>query len=202
MSFPHMASMRPRPDAAENSMRTSGTATWPAGFNEAAARCRGKRSPPLRRRSTGRCFNEAAARCRGKPSHTDFHPSTDIASMRPRPDAAENRDRCRRTPCCSAGFNEAAARCRGKPEVAVDAAGRERHASMRPRPDAAENPERRRGPPPPPPASMRPRPDAAENTIWRWMEGARISRFNEAAARCRGKRHASSFTQDACRELQ
>ena len=62
-------------------------------FNEAAARCRGKR---WRRRgaclrSTG--FNEAAARCRGKLGAPGGWLSFCIpASMRPRPDAAENGD--------------------------------------------------------------------------------------------------------------
>ena len=82
--------------------------------------------------------------------------------MRPRPDAAENlADRL------SAAMN--------------------RIASMRPRPDAAENAT-------PPPAgttqavaSMRPRPDAAENQSQRCRLSRRPFRFNEAAARCRGK---------------
>ena len=64
----------------------------------------------------------------------------DLASMRPRPDAAEN----------------AAADAAADLDAAL--------ASMRPRPDAAENqglrlPDARRRQP----ASMRPRPDAAEN---------------------------------------
>ena len=112
------------------------------------------------------------------------------ASMRPRPDAAENRDPAggpggRR----AARFNEAAARCRGKPLVRQRRYDAGAIASMRPRPDAAENPavwrrwhtaSRR--------ASMRPRPDAAENrrragTTATWRRRC----FNEAAARCRGK---------------
>ena len=62
-----------------------------------------------------RCFNEAAARCRGK--HDERVGGAGVgapASMRPRPDAAENRP----------------GRARG---------GRGQLASMRPRPDAAEN---------------------------------------------------------------
>ena len=35
-------------------------------------------------------FNEAAARCRGKPTITAYLGSARLASMRPRPDAAEN----------------------------------------------------------------------------------------------------------------
>ena len=68
-----------------------------SGFNEAAARCRGKlprgiRSPPYPRR-----FNEAAARCRGK-------------RVRSRAPGGWS-SRC---------FNEAAARCRGKRLVRVE----------------------------------------------------------------------------------
>ena len=37
-----------------------------------------------------------------------------VASMRPRPDAAENRDVARVAAVDGIGFNEAAARCRGK----------------------------------------------------------------------------------------
>ena len=44
-------------------------------------------------------FNEAAARCRGKLTIEGGQSKRDRASMRPRPDAAENlidgRDRCR-----------------------------------------------------------------------------------------------------------
>ena len=86
-------------------------------FNEAAARCRGKpQSHRRRQRRHRRGFNEAAARCRGKP-HDEKLKMTDpdAASMRPRPDAAENQD-------------------------VVDVQTlRLCRASMRPRPDAAEN---------------------------------------------------------------
>ena len=37
-----IASMRPRPDAAENEEEEDMTRHWWQGFNEAAARCRGK----------------------------------------------------------------------------------------------------------------------------------------------------------------
>ena len=60
------ASMRPRPDAAENLRAQARRFVISLGFNEAAARCRGKR---WRTRARGRWssrFNEAAARCRGK----------------------------------------------------------------------------------------------------------------------------------------
>ena len=86
-------------------------------FNEAAARCRGKPLRPFRRApAPRRRFNEAAARCRGKPEGpTDLLPDSDTASMRPRPDAAENLGAGLRFEDHESGFNEAAARCRGKP---------------------------------------------------------------------------------------
>ena len=171
--------------------------TWPAsgprkpatGFNEAAARCRGKRRP-LRPGARGRGgFNEAAARCRGKRlRRVRLGPDHARASMRPRPDAAENsRLQVRR-------FLPPRASMRPRPDAAENHRVaririRDSGASMRPRPDAAENGERRRvgglggG------ASMRPRPDAAENSVSPLGLMLRPCCFNEAAARCRGKRH-------------
>ena len=90
-----------------------------AGFNEAAARCRGKRLIALHARV-----------------------ANGDASMRPRPDAAENTVRPRGATRRAIGrrFNEAAARCRGKPPIVVaDERPVRAQASMRPRPDAAEN---------------------------------------------------------------
>ena len=115
-------------------------------------------------------------------------PATRDASMRPRPDAAENRWRCWDRRWRPRRFNEAAARCRGKPRRNTDAESRPHRASMRPRPDAAENPTagatlREHAQV----ASMRPRPDAAENLAGARSPGARRIGFNEAAARCRGK---------------
>ena len=89
-----------------------------------------------------RRFNEAAARCRGKLRPRRRTAAVEAASMRPRPDAAENQ--------------------RGRAEILTDRA----LASMRPRPDAAEN---------------------AGDDLERDLGGRR---FNEAAARCRGKRPA------------
>ena len=187
----HPASMRPRPDAAENYATALPSGGGAPGFNEAAARCRGKRQEaahhsPLQ---TER-FNEAAARCRGKPARGRVTDAMICASMRPRPDAAENTrrrtpsgirsssfneaaarcrgKRCRTAPCrCRRPrFNEAAARCRGKQRAVRPAAALPCEASMRPRPDAAEN--RRsaqRAGEGVTAASMRPRPDAAENAI-------------------------------------
>ena len=84
--------MRPRPDAAENCIRPCLPCGRAGRFNEAAARCRGKR-PPRARTATPRarpCFNEAAARCRGKRAMTFCTLAKALC------------------------FNEAAARCRGK----------------------------------------------------------------------------------------
>ena len=110
------ASMRPRPDAAENPPRSPRRRRPRCGFNEAAARCRGKHTlRPIDSLLSRRCFNEAAARCRGKPAYR-----SEPSGRPPR-------------------FNEAAARCRGKHgrELRDQLGDR---ASMRPRPDAAENP--------------------------------------------------------------
>ena len=84
------ASMRPRPDAAENTEGRADVDVRNDRFNEAAARCRGKRRPPPAMTPAEARFNEAAARCRGKRGRRH----------RRRPDGGR--------------FNEAAARCRGK----------------------------------------------------------------------------------------
>ena len=68
-----------------------------------------------RARAAQRRFNEAAARCRGK--LVKVYKTGDaklIASMRPRPDAAENSITVQRWALRRYRFNEAAARCRGK----------------------------------------------------------------------------------------
>ena len=157
------ASMRPRPDAAENDSAPAAGSRCTASFNEAAARCRGKRASSPSAPFPGPCFNEAAARCRGK------RRSSRRASRRARPSFNEAAARCRGKPVgrrwwsgIARSFNEAAARCRGKPaqnnratitassfnEAAARCRGKLRHgpstcrgpcASMRPRPDAAEN---------------------------------------------------------------
>ena len=134
-----LASMRPRPDAAENGHSAMGRGSRACRFNEAAARCRGKRgarrrSDPIQGASMrprpdaaengrgraelgrgSRRFNEAAARCRGKlPRGRGRGRLGCDASMRPRPDAAENGRRCFFPHSDQQSFNEAAARCRGK----------------------------------------------------------------------------------------
>ena len=120
--FPHggggetLASMRPRPDAAENARRRTAAAAAVRRFNEAAARCRGKRAARWPRRSPRPRFNEAAARCRGKRALALAADQGADASMRPRPDAAENTSPTALNPTGSMCFNEAAARCRGKRE--------------------------------------------------------------------------------------
>ena len=63
--------------------------TW--RFNEAAARCRGKHRQGLTLDDLILRFNEAAARCRGKRgAEVGVFSLDQPASMRPRPDAAEN----------------------------------------------------------------------------------------------------------------
>ena len=59
-------------------------------------------------------FNEAAARCRGKPGVVRMATRAQLASMRPRPDAAENGGAGGAGRGAAGSFNEAAARCRGK----------------------------------------------------------------------------------------
>ena len=86
----YLASMRPRPDAAENRRACCSGDYWPPGFNEAAARCRGKLDCP------------------------SFYDERMRASMRPRPDAAENLEGALMQLSTRIRFNEAAARCRGK----------------------------------------------------------------------------------------
>ena len=76
-----------------------------------------KTSAASSRRPWKRSFNEAAARCRGKRAAVRALCADQDASMRPRPDAAENRP----TPAgvrSPSRFNEAAARCRGKRALA------------------------------------------------------------------------------------
>ena len=156
-------------------------------FNEAAARCRGKRRSTGTRSPPAARFNEAAARCRGKPGGGRAHPAgCPPASMRPRPDAAENGQRgdfCHHSPPASMRprpdaaenspaawyarpalrcFNEAAARCRGKltsGDVPIRLSMSFNEAAARCR-------------------GKLPRP-------WRTSSSTRC--FNEAAARCRGK---------------
>ena len=158
------------------------------------------------RRLVNHGFNEAAARCRGKPTGRGLQPAGPrTASMRPRPDAAENRPRRRLR-----GRPDRAASMRPRPDAAENrparpAAGRERRAaSMRPRPDAAENhPYVSALFVAPPDASMRPRPDAAENRALRCATRPALSAcFNEAAARCRGKPDAIIGFFDRLRALQ
>ena len=172
-------------------------------FNEAAARCRGKpRETPLALVALDG-FNEAAARCRGKRQWT--MPRTaekPCASMRPRPDAAENpRDRAIRSEPTPASM-------RPRPDAAENSSKLLRSAflypiaSMRPRPDAAENLSQRLAAADVTLASMRPRPDAAENPRPAPGRARAGCCFNEAAARCRGKRASASEAEAKNRWLQ
>ena len=108
-------SMRPRLDAAENIGDVLIRSDCRDDFNEAAARCRGKRWPDSRASGSSSYFNEAAARCRGKRGQCD-------SGRTPQSDFNEAAARCRGKPRSRArprtptgcNFNEAAARCRGK----------------------------------------------------------------------------------------
>ena len=196
-----VASMRPRPDAAENPFRASLPVPEHSSFNEAAARCRGKR-PPAEKLGRGR---HASMRPRPdaaeNPVARPILRAPPVASMRPRPDAAENTARRTLSTWRSACFNEAAARCRGKRPLRDHGALRAA-ASMRPRPDAAEN--FLDGAPlaAPVAASMRPRPDAAENPGCVCRHDLQVGGFNEAAARCRGKQTNGSAPATDCDGLQ
>ena len=75
-------------------------------------------------------------------------------------------------------------------------------ASMRPRPDAAENEAQEERLGLDLAASMRPRPDAAENGRRRRAPAGTRSRFNEAAARCRGKHSTAAAWVAAVTALQ
>ena len=106
--------MRPRPMTAENPRRSGRPWFAPSSFNEAAADDRGKPSSTWTAAAGQRRFNEAAADDRGKPPRPPPPAAGELASMRPRPMTAENRQR-----------------------LAVRA--EHRRASMRPRPMTAEN---------------------------------------------------------------
>ena len=77
-----------------------------------------------------------------------------------------------------------------------------RLASMRPRPDAAENSRVTNDKWPAAVASMRPRPDAAENLPNPALQPQPPARFNEAAARCRGKPRPGCGRGSGRRSLQ
>ena len=93
MTTNELASMRPRPDAAENLYQAREVSRIGLSFNEAAARCRGKLGQQARSSGGSAGFNEAAARCRGKHAVAAMASDSGLASMRPRPDAAENAQR-------------------------------------------------------------------------------------------------------------
>ena len=109
------------------------------------------------------------------------------ASMRPQRNAGENPASPARTSRGTAGFNEAPAKCRGKPGTSKNQLSMTT-ASMRPQRNAGENApdnsvqcKRRR-------ASMRPQRNAGENSALLSTAGVRYPCFNEAPAKCRGKR--------------
>ena len=135
------------------------------GFNEAAARCRGKLLEDITMGRALSRFNEAAARCRGKRALRLREVRIPGASMRPRPDAAENGGAVEHRGQRTASFNEAAARCRGKPSRETSTSDAALRAGFN---EAAARCRGKRTPC----GTLRTR-------CWKG--------FNEAAARCRGK---------------
>ena len=108
--------MRPRPDAAENADREHERGSGGGRFNEAAARCRGKRRSLLQTLPAARA---ASMRPRPDAAENDTAPLDDLqeglqASMRPRARCRGKRRSCSAVTTRWRGFNEAAARCRGK----------------------------------------------------------------------------------------
>ena len=133
------ASMRPQRNAGENAGIRKSRLVMRMRFNEAPAKCRGKRSSRKRRNFAGRCFNEAPAKCRGKP--------VGVYGLLSR----------------IFRFNEAPAKCRGKRTDCPPDRGN-RRASMRPQRNAGENPDAVRVAVPRfDVASMRPQRNAGEN---------------------------------------
>ena len=59
--------MRPQRNAGENNMPWGVPLAAPRSFNEAPAKCRGKRRSTRSARRRRTSFNEAPAKCRGKP---------------------------------------------------------------------------------------------------------------------------------------
>ena len=184
------ASMRPRPDAAENILDLDRLGVADPGFNEAAARCRGKRRIRACRKAGCRRFNEAAARCRGKLRLPPHRPAVgQLASMRPRPDAAENSRALLWADLILRSFNEAAARCRGKPSSTGFGSA---HSASCFNEAAARCRGKRTGAPGSSPArncfnEAAARCRGKRPPTWFRTAGAKAG-FNEAAARCRGKR--------------
>ena len=124
----------------------------------------GKTCGSSKRRPSATSFNEAPAKCRGK----QLFRSAAWAAF-------------------SACFNEAPAKCRGKHGEESDARAPAR-ASMRPQRNAGENAPvlfLRRGAGK---ASMRPQRNAGENAGSCGRRNSGPTRFNEAPAKCRGKR--------------
>ncbi len=85
-------------------------------------------------------------------------------------------------------FNEAPAKCRGKPPLPAELTARTRIASMRPQRNAGENGPYFERPSGDVFASMRPQRNAGENLALDYSDVDLNPGFNEAPAKCRGKR--------------
>ena len=206
------ASMRPQRNAGENHLPHLFCPLAENGFNEAPAKCRGKR----------RICNlgERGWKASMRPQRNAGENSVEIgiedivlpASMRPQRNAGENSailDLLRPTERASMRPQRNA----GENVLPPGKAPSSTRASMRPQRNAGENighhgllsvdtgcfneaPAKCRGKPhqrrtqllPYPHASMRPQRNAGENTSSPAMSGCRAAGFNEAPAKCRGKR--------------
>ena len=157
------ASMRPQRNAGENPSRCADSVLGEAGFNEAPAKCRGKPAQPKASPWTCCGFNEAPAKCRGKPQARGSGLLGQCASMRPQRNAGEN-------------------------GMLPDARQLRFAASMRPQRNAGENASFRRVMGGFLSASMRPQRNAGENGMTDAGFAEYAARFNEAPAKCRGKR--------------
>ena len=102
-----IASMRPQRNAGENAPLRIGPSPKIGGFNEAPAKCRGKRKMSALQPSATQRFNEAPAKCRGKPDMPQVRWPTAAASMRPQRNAGENGIRQHIFRPIAHGFNEA-----------------------------------------------------------------------------------------------
>ena len=181
-------------------------------FNEAPAKCRGKRPKDGASQFPSSSFNEAPAKCRGK--HVAIHhfgQGGELASMRPQRNAGENRQavpvqpvrrRASMRPQRNAGENRCpplvertddVASMRPQRNAGENFAGTARKresywvASMRPQRNAGENVVAGLQPPRCDHASMRPQRNAGENEGIRRRFLCDPDGFNEAPAKCRGK---------------
>ncbi len=133
------ASMRPQRNAGENDRRRDHHGRPGACFNEAPAKCRGKRTPCIMPMRCASRFNEAPAKCRGKRMERIRQVLPEEASMRPQRNAGENEDRRRGVRPPRAASMRPQRNAGENPVVQVAGRPTDQHASMRPQRNAGEN---------------------------------------------------------------